>query len=460
MAKALADLVRFLRLIADRPDSADEQLLHRFVTDRDQTAFTTLVNRHGELVWNVCRRVLRHQQDAEDAFQATFLVLAKRAGSIRQPHLVGNWLYGVAHRTALAARRRAMRRRGREGPLTDVPVDEPTMDLVRSDVRAVLDAEITRLPAKYRAAVVLCYLEGTTNVEAARLLGCPAGTVMSRLAWARERLRLRLSRRGITLSAAMLSSVFADRSTVSAALLRSTTATAAYSAEVTNLTKGVIQAMMLAKFNKAAVALCFVSLVLAGVFLPAGAQPKGKPAESIAGRRPDIAELADVLNIVRKSGLVTLRDGHHDGYLLIEFYKEGKKQAESIRGAGYSLGDLARRGRFDRIEFAVQALDLDLVRLGDGKPGHCRVRLVANVVAPSGPLGMSTHDVPKELFNFARATSGGYFPPEASSGNVIPLFYVGYGPDGFGGGSSVQRVVEANASGNVAIVSLHVDADE
>jgi RNA polymerase sigma factor (sigma-70 family) len=460
---ALTELVCILRHLADRPESPDQQLVHRFVTGRDQDAFTALVNRHATLVWNVCQRVLHHRQDAEDAFQATFVVLARRAGSISKPHLLGNWLYGVAYRTALAAKRRAMKRRMRERPLSNEPPHQVTADPIWSDVRAVLDAEIARLPAKYRVAVILCYLEGNTNAETARLLGCPVGTVMSRLAWARERLRSRLSWRGVTLTGTTLTTVFAAQDTVSAALVGSTTAAAAYSAEVISLTTGVLHAMRIAKIKKACLGLFCLSLTgvaLAGVFRPARAQPEGKPAQAIIGKKPDIAELADVLNIVRKSGLVTLRDGHQDGYLLIEFYKEGKKQDRTIRGAGYSLGDLAKRGRFDQVEFAVQALDLDLVQLGDGKRGHCRMRLVANVVGPSAPFGMSTQDVPKELFDFARATSGGYFPAEASSGNVIPLFYIGYGPDGFAGGLSVQRVVEANAKGNVAIVSLHVDADE
>src|SRR5262249_31616689 len=147
-----------------------------------------------------------NEHDAEDAFQATFLILVRKAGSLGRPELLGNWLYGVAYRTAARARAEATRRRFREVPLIDrdLPAKESTPDGVWRDLRPVLDEEINRLPDKYRAPFVLCYLEGKTNEEAARQLGCPLGTVLSRLARARERLRLRLTSRGLTLSVGLL----------------------------------------------------------------------------------------------------------------------------------------------------------------------------------------------------------------------------------------------------------------
>jgi hypothetical protein len=238
------------------------------------------------------------------------------------------------------------------------------------------------------------------------------------------------------------------------------------SADVVALTEEALKAMMLTKLKNVCLVLLFVAiagLAAGGLFFRAGAQqgePAQRPAQAVTGKKPDIAEIADVLKIVRKSGQVTLREGHRSGFLLIEFYQEGQKQAETLRGAGYSLGALAKEHRYDRVEFALQALDLDYLTLADGKKDHCRVLLVANVPGPAGPIGMTTHDVPKERFNFARATSGGYFPAEASSGKVIPLFYVGYGPGGFGGGLSVPAVVEANRRGHVAVVSLHIDEDD
>src|SRR5262249_4735029 len=154
----------------------------------------------GLLVLNVCRRVLRDEDDAEDAFQATFLVLARRARSIRRGESLGSWLYKVAYRAALAARA-ARKRAGRRTPLADLPAPEPADDPVGRAPRPVLDEEVSRLPDKYRAPFVLCYLEGKTTDEAAEPLGCPRGTVGTRLAWARERLRSRLARRGVALSA-------------------------------------------------------------------------------------------------------------------------------------------------------------------------------------------------------------------------------------------------------------------
>src|SRR5437899_2630922 len=179
----------------------DGLLLHRFATVREEAAFAALVQRHGSMVLGVCRRVLRHHQDAEDAFQATFLVLAKRAGAVGRPEHLANWLYGVALRTALEAKTRRARRLFKEKQAVNAASVEPGADAAWAEVRQVLDDEIGRLPTRYRLPFVLCYLEGKTNDEAARLLGCPPGTVYSRLAWARDRLRHRLGGRGLALSA-------------------------------------------------------------------------------------------------------------------------------------------------------------------------------------------------------------------------------------------------------------------
>src|SRR5262249_46009009 len=182
----------------------DAQLLARFVRHRDEAAFELLVWRHGPMVLSVCRRVLRDAWDVDDAFQATFLTLVRRAGSIGKRESVSSWLYTVAYRVALRARGRAARRSARQEGLggIDVAAAAPGPDtaLAWREVGPVLDAEVQRLPEKYRAAFVLCCLEGKTNEEAARELGCPKGTVLSRLARARERLRRRLSDRGLLLS--------------------------------------------------------------------------------------------------------------------------------------------------------------------------------------------------------------------------------------------------------------------
>jgi RNA polymerase sigma factor (sigma-70 family) len=173
----------------------DPELWGRYVARGDRDAFAALVARHSPMVLGVCRRLLGNHHDAEDAFQATFLILARKAHSVSRPELLGPWLYRVAYRTALEARARSGRRR--EGPMTDdVPAPE-LPERFEPEVRAVLDEELSRLPEKYRAPLVLCYLEGKTTQDAARALGCPRGTVLSRMARGRDRLRRRLERRGL-----------------------------------------------------------------------------------------------------------------------------------------------------------------------------------------------------------------------------------------------------------------------
>jgi RNA polymerase sigma factor (sigma-70 family) len=184
----------------------DAQLLNRFLSKRDEAAFELLVWRHGPMVLRVCRRILRDAHAAEDAFQATFLTLACKAGSIGKQEAVSSWLYKVAYRVALRAQAGASRRITLERPLVDCLAGastEPSDEAAWRELGPLLDAEVRRLPEKYRAAFILCYLEGKTNEEAAKELGCPKGTILSRLARARERLRKRLNQRGLAMSGAV-----------------------------------------------------------------------------------------------------------------------------------------------------------------------------------------------------------------------------------------------------------------
>jgi RNA polymerase sigma factor (sigma-70 family) len=182
-----------------RVDSTDAELLDRFARMRDQVAFAALVRRHGPMVFGVCRRVLRDANDAEEAFQVTFLVLVRKAAGLREPGRLANWLYGVANRVARKARVSAARRDKHErvASNSDQSVAHEPED---SDVRAVLDEEMVCLPDKYRAPLVLCYLEGLTNEAAAERLGWPPGSMSYRLARGREMLRKRLVRRGVCLA--------------------------------------------------------------------------------------------------------------------------------------------------------------------------------------------------------------------------------------------------------------------
>jgi RNA polymerase sigma factor (sigma-70 family) len=175
---------------------SDRQLLQRFVTSNDPDAFRVLIDRHGPMVLAVCRAVLRAQHDAEDAFQNTFVTLARRAGTIKHDETIAPWLHRVAVRVARQARRKACRDRARERSSTQCGPERPFDPPDLSFIPLVRD-EVNGLPENYRLPVVLCYLEGKTNQEAAATLRCPIGTVKGRLSRARLALRARLSRRGV-----------------------------------------------------------------------------------------------------------------------------------------------------------------------------------------------------------------------------------------------------------------------
>ena len=191
---------------------SDGQLLDRFVERREGAVFEAIVRRHGPMVWGVCRRVLRDHHDAEDAFQATFLVLARKAASIMPREKLGNWLYGVAYQTATKARAMRAKRRVREGQVPDMPEPMAVPDDLRDDLAESLDRELSRLPEKYRTPIILCDLEGRTHREAASQLGWPIGTVSSRLSRARSMLAKRLTRRGMSLSGGSLAVLLAQES--------------------------------------------------------------------------------------------------------------------------------------------------------------------------------------------------------------------------------------------------------
>jgi len=239
---------------------SDRQLLARFVAARDETAFAALVRRHGPMVLGACRRVLRDYHDAEDAWQATFLVLARKAASLAVGESLGCWLYGVAYRAALEAREFNARRRGREVPMGGVPhPDGATSE--PQDWRPLLDRELNLLPEKYRAPIVLCDLEGRPRREAARLLGATEGTLSSRLARGRALLAKRLTRCGVALSGGALTVALSEGAAsaqVPAALVWSTAKAAAHvaagrmmagSTPAVLLMKGVMKAMLLKKLR-------------------------------------------------------------------------------------------------------------------------------------------------------------------------------------------------------------------
>src|SRR5262249_15559908 len=177
-------VLRYIRSLVGMPCAeglSDGQLLERFATQQDEAAFEALLQRHGQLVLGVCQRVLQDAHAAEDAFQATFLVLARKASFIRNQESISRWLYGVAYRVAIRAKRDTARRRAHERQVEPMPALDPIAEVARGELRLMLDEELNRLPEKYRAPLVLCYFQGKTNQQAARELAWPAGTMSRRL---------------------------------------------------------------------------------------------------------------------------------------------------------------------------------------------------------------------------------------------------------------------------------------
>jgi RNA polymerase sigma factor (sigma-70 family) len=273
-ARAVTVLRRLCKLAAAPADAtSDAELLARFTAGHDQGAFAGLVARHGPMVLGVCRRILRDAHDAEDAFQATFLVLARKAGSICKGESLASWLYGVAYRVAVKARAGAARRRAREQRAVEMSAADPLLDMTVREVQQVLHEELHQLPEKYRAPLVLCYLEGKSQEEAASQLGWSKGTTRGRLDRGRDQLRKRLARRGLALSA-VLGAAALGASPVPAALAASVVGAAplsasggvavAVSANASTLAEGVMHAMFASKVKTAA------AVLLAAVLLTAG----------------------------------------------------------------------------------------------------------------------------------------------------------------------------------------------
>jgi RNA polymerase sigma factor (sigma-70 family) len=270
--------LRGAMLLRDGAGSTDGQLLESFITHHDEAAFAALVRRHGPMVWGVCRRLLRNTHDAEDAFQATFLVLVRKAASVVPRERVPNWLYGVAYQTAVRARSLTAKRQRRERQVMDVPEQEATPREPWNDLQPVLDQELAGLPERYRLPVVLCDLEGKTRKAAARQLGWPEGTVSSRLARARALLAKRLTRHGLAFSGAALGALLAQQAAAgvpaplvsmtvkNASLIAagSTAATGALSARVVLLTEGVLKAMLLTKLKTRMMAVLVLALMALG----------------------------------------------------------------------------------------------------------------------------------------------------------------------------------------------------
>jgi RNA polymerase sigma factor (sigma-70 family) len=290
-----------------RDGMTDEELLTRFLNGRDDAALSALVRRHGPMVWGVCCRLLRSHHDAEDAFQATFLVLVQKAATVPNREKIGNWLYGVAHQTAVRMRAVAAKRGMRERQVTVLPEPTTAEQYVWNDLLPVLDEELSRLPEKYRIFIVLCDLEGMTRKEVARQLNLPEGTAASRLAAARALLAKRLARRGIVVSSVLLGAVLCQKSAwasvpttiitsmIKAAMLVAAgqAAAAAISPTVGALKIGVTKAMFMTKIMTGMVVVLVVGLPLAGIGAGVGLSTNPVAVAQEPGAKPDEAKKSE-----------------------------------------------------------------------------------------------------------------------------------------------------------------------
>jgi RNA polymerase sigma factor (sigma-70 family) len=291
MTNGVLHNLRTAFLARDSGHLTDGQLLDSYVGRHEQAAFEALVRRHGPMVLGVCRRVLHHAQDAEDAFQATFLLLVHKAAAVQPREQVGNWLYGVAYRTALKARGLAARQRARQKPLCDNTCQRPEMDDAECDLKPLLDREVNRLPEKLRLPLVLCELEGRPRREVADLLGLAEGTLSSRLARARARLRHRLARYGPALLAGTLASLLPHQAaagvpqpllaqTIRAAAQHASGATTvgSVSAGAAALTRAMLRTMAANRLSFLAALVAALGFLAAAAGLLAHAVPSGKPS--------------------------------------------------------------------------------------------------------------------------------------------------------------------------------------
>jgi RNA polymerase sigma factor (sigma-70 family) len=320
---------------AERP--SDRLLLERFATRHDEAAFAELVRRHGPTVLRTCRRVLGNDADAEDAFQASFLVLARKAGSAGWGDSVGPWLYEVAYRLACAGRRQAVRRRGRERRAA-APEAQPAPDASLSELAGVLDEELHRLPAPYRQPLLLCYLEGQTRDAAARRLGWSLRTLERRLERGRGLLRARLARRGLTLSAALLAAGLARPATAMPPLLPAATARAAaafttgqggVAPAAVALARGALRGLTAFRLKATAA----LAVLLGGLALGAAAlrgrapeeRPPADPPATETAERPASTDLfGDPLPPCALARLGTMRFRHEDFVRHAIFSADGK----------------------------------------------------------------------------------------------------------------------------------------
>jgi RNA polymerase sigma factor (sigma-70 family) len=364
-------LLQHIRRLAGDPQEtlSDAELLHRFLVARDDSAFATVVQRHGPMVFSVCQSVLRQRHDAEDAFQAAFLILAQKAGSIRRHEGLAGWLQRVAYRVALKARADRLRRQEREVKTARPAAVELSSDeLSWGELRSILHAELAALPQRFRAPLVLCYLEGLTQEEAARQLGWTTTTVKGRLQRGREKLRRRLERRGIALTAALAAAltgkVLAENAVRSLTMATVTTA-------ATALAHRFLRPLLPIKLAVLSAVLLSLSVVAGGMTLhsvPSEPQP-------IESADPDRSQGAVLQKTVDAHGdplpdgavarLGTVRFNHGDGLHSLFFSPDGKTIISEGNGS-IRLWNASDGKELDRIQTGKTYFAFPTTLLADG----------------------------------------------------------------------------------------------
>ncbi len=363
----VSPVLRHIRRLAGTPhipEPTDAELVRRFVTNREDDAFALLMRRHGGLVMGVCRRVLPRVQDAEDAFQATFLTLVRHAASIRRDQAVGSWLYRVAYRIALRAGKDMARRSTLEKKAMTANTSAPASEAALQELQAVVDQELQRLPEKYRAPFVLCCLEGKSRSEAARELGWKEGTVAGRVAEARKLLQTRLAKRGVALSAALTVVSLAEGASaaLAGATLRAAAALAAGKAlagavsdKVVALVEGGFGSLSAVKI-KAAVAV----LLLLGAVVAAGAYSHAAPPAEPA--KPAAKPTAEDKDVVTRAGVVLGPDGKPFAGAKVYLLLPARKPRGDVRATSGADGTFrfavprAEREELSNVAPAVDAL--------------------------------------------------------------------------------------------------------
>ena len=393
----VSEFIHHLRRVIVQQDGAgltDGQLLNDYLSRRDEAALAVLVRRHAPMVWGVCRRTLCNYHDAEDAFQATFLVLVRKAASIMPREMVGNWLYGVAHQTAVKARATAARRKGRERQVARMP--EPAVadqDLWR-DLQPLLDQELSHLPDKYRAVIVLCDLEGKTRKEAARQLGVPEGTVAGQLARARTMLAKRMARHGLVVSGGALAALLTEKvasagvpTSMVSSTIKAVTVVAAgraaasgvFSGTVAALAEGVLKAMLLNKLKITTAVLLFLVAALVGgarlLYQTQAAEPPRagkKQATATQGSKNDRQPKTAGTSKGGRIFFVRQKVVGQEGFAMVN--PDGKEET-SLKGAGF-FHAVSPDGKKVAYGVPVQGEEdssnevVYLKAVGDDKPGE------------------------------------------------------------------------------------------